>query len=375
MNGAWTIHWQSPAVFGQFVDGLLPGVEKGCFPPLLSLRRPWVVPDQCVLAVLWLLDHCWQLSPVVPGSTRISGGDVQVKGRFSYIKTCRFHHAHSLHGGSFIKISTWTTWTMYYFEFGEYPLLPVRVPFTEPQKTDPAGWISWTMGARAKRCRKNVLKVLVGSPSQSAVRRKGLLQQPDERAGGEWLVRILRPDEDVSWFLPLPGMSPDSKTAEEGHQLKESIACWPEVGPDSTLPGHWHRLLRDAQFLESQLQHCGKGRHQNLWSNHSIIARWSPEEASADEWREVAQQFEQRWKLPHCLGAFDGRHSKICQLLHSWSLYFGSFSASSCWLWTMPTMSSSEWTSISYKKWNMFIWHLDSVFHPRVTWPTTANHL
>ena len=74
---------------------------------------------------------------------------------------------------------------------GKYPELPTEAASTVSQKADPAGQLSWAMVARKTSCWKKALKMLVGPPSQSAFRRKGLLQKPDERAGGERLGTIL----------------------------------------------------------------------------------------------------------------------------------------------------------------------------------------
>ncbi len=58
----------------------------------------------------------------------------------------------------------------------------------------------------------------------------------------------------------------------------------------------------------------------------AIIAEFQAEvlvaPRNAEEWRAVARRFEERWNLPHCLGALDGKHCKISQPPHSGSLFF-----------------------------------------------------
>ncbi len=58
----------------------------------------------------------------------------------------------------------------------------------------------------------------------------------------------------------------------------------------------------------------------------AIIAEFEDEvlriPRDAADWRAVARRFEERWNLPHCLGAFDGKRCKISQPPHSGSLYF-----------------------------------------------------
>lgn len=41
---------------------------------------------------------------------------------------------------------------------------------------------------------------------------------------------------------------------------------------------------------------------------------------SEDEWREIANGFEDKWQFPHCLGALDGKHIYIQPPAHSGSL-------------------------------------------------------
>ena len=42
---------------------------------------------------------------------------------------------------------------------------------------------------------------------------------------------------------------------------------------------------------------------------------------SEDEWKETAKMFWNRWNLPHCLGAIDGKHIAMKQPAHSGTLY------------------------------------------------------
>ncbi len=47
-----------------------------------------------------------------------------------------------------------------------------------------------------------------------------------------------------------------------------------------------------------------------------------PVPRSAEEWRRVAENFEPKWNMPHCLGAIDGKHEPIMQPPKSGSLYY-----------------------------------------------------
>ena len=49
-------------------------------------------------------------------------------------------------------------------------------------------------------------------------------------------------------------MSPDSKTAEEGHQLEESIACWAEVGLPLLLLLLWVLLVGVVPVSSVQIE-------------------------------------------------------------------------------------------------------------------------
>ena len=40
------------------------------------------------------------------------------------------------------------------------------------------------------------------------------------------------------------------------------------------------------------------------------------------QWRQLAQEFEYRWNLPHCIGAVDGKHIRINQPPKSGSTFF-----------------------------------------------------
>lgn len=40
------------------------------------------------------------------------------------------------------------------------------------------------------------------------------------------------------------------------------------------------------------------------------------------EWNNVADEFEERWNLPHCCGALDGKHVRMKQPLGSGTLFY-----------------------------------------------------
>lgn len=58
----------------------------------------------------------------------------------------------------------------------------------------------------------------------------------------------------------------------------------------------------------------------------ALIEEFQPEvmkiPSTAAEWRAVADGFERKWNMPHCLGAIDGKHVPITQPPKSGSLYF-----------------------------------------------------
>ena len=44
--------------------------------------------------------------------------------------------------------------------------------------------------------------------------------------------------------------------------------------------------------------------------------------STEEEWKKVAQMFEDRWNYPNCIGAMDDKHILIKQSKHSGSYYF-----------------------------------------------------
>lgn len=43
---------------------------------------------------------------------------------------------------------------------------------------------------------------------------------------------------------------------------------------------------------------------------------------NSDNWKQISSEFEQRWQLPHCVGALDGMHVELQKPANSGSLFF-----------------------------------------------------
>jgi DDE superfamily endonuclease len=44
--------------------------------------------------------------------------------------------------------------------------------------------------------------------------------------------------------------------------------------------------------------------------------------STPEEWKRIAQDFERKWQLPHCVSAMDGKHFRIQAPYKSGSLFF-----------------------------------------------------
>ncbi|KAJ8720803.1 hypothetical protein PYW08_006268 [Mythimna loreyi] len=44
--------------------------------------------------------------------------------------------------------------------------------------------------------------------------------------------------------------------------------------------------------------------------------------SSAEEWKQIAEEFQNKWQYPNCVGAMDGKHIRITKPYSSGSLYY-----------------------------------------------------
>lgn len=114
------------------------------------------------------------------------------------------------------------------------------------------------------------------------------------------------------------------------------------VGPRIERSREGRQPLSAGLKLAITLRYLATGdSYQTLCFNfrvaHNTISRFIPEvceaiveeyggevfhtPANPQEWRQVADQFSQRWNLPHCCGAIDGKHIAIRQPRGSGTLY------------------------------------------------------
>ena len=86
---------------------------------------------------------------------------------------------------------------------------------------------------------------------------------------------------------------------------------------------------------------------------------------TADEWRQVAREFWDKWNMPNCIGAIDGRHTKIQNPPNAGSLYFNFkqyysivqlsiVDANYCFMWVDAGGYSSGSDSGIYKNTGMY---------------------
>ena len=148
----------------------------------------------------------------------------------------------------------------------------------------------------------------------------------------ERLVQELR-DEDLDGFRNFMRMDPDmyAEIAERvsPRLYKPNSRYRPSLEPGLklTLALRYFAAGNDYKSLMYAFR-VGKTTIVNLIPEvaDAIIAEYGeeviPMPTTPDEWKAVADLFQSRWNLPHCVGALDGKHVRIQCPAKSGSLYY-----------------------------------------------------
>ena len=165
-----------------------------------------------------------------------------------------------------------------------------------------------------------------------------------------FLTRELRL-EDVNAFHNYLRMPPELfdeslervTAAIERQYTKFRSALPPEAVSDSEASGHWGHSTLSYAFRCSKAAIC----HMVPEVCKAIVEAYKDEvfavPVTPDEWRALAREFDDKWNMPHAVGALDGKHIAITKPPNTGSLYHnykGFFSISLSSPWWMPSIVS-----------------------------------